>query len=204
MHPVDISALAAELPPPLRLAVVYAPRRARALWTALLVLDGRLARAALTASEPLLGQVRLAWWRDRFREPASAWPEGEPLLAALAPLDAERRALEGLVDAWEALIDDEPGAAAVAELGEARAQAVVALARTMGCAAADDAVATARSWALGDLAQITRSDVARDLARRARARSTPLPRDLRPLVVLAGVSNGAGLLRILRLGLFGR
>src|SRR5690349_15922803 len=99
-----VSALVGELSPPLRLAIAYAPRPARAAWTALLVLDQRLRRAALGASEPLLGQVRLAWWRDRFRSPASEWPEGEPLLAALAGFDRERVALEALVDGWERVL----------------------------------------------------------------------------------------------------
>ena len=85
-----------ELPPPLRLAVTYAPRRARLAWAALLVLDRRLARVALAAGEPVLGQIRLAWWRDRFAEPASAWPSGEPLLAALHGWDGDRAALVAL------------------------------------------------------------------------------------------------------------
>ncbi|MCA1662499.1 MAG: squalene/phytoene synthase family protein [Novosphingobium sp.] len=209
--------LADELPPPLRLAVAYAPQRARGPWTALLVLDRRLARAALSASEPMLGQIRLAWWRERFRSPASAWPEGEPLLAALASFEGERGALEALVDAWEKLIGGAPDSTDVAELGEARAAAVLALARSLGCAARlDDAVAAmARFWALSDLARALGSDAARDLARAAETRAARLPRSLRPLAILmdlvrwpeADPSGGPGLralLRIVRLGLWGR
>jgi len=195
-----VSALVGELSPPLRLAIAYAPRPARAAWTALLVLDQRLRRAALGASEPLLGQVRLAWWRDRFRSPASEWPEGEPLLAALAGFDRERVALEALVDGWERVLGGEADDAATADLVEARAQAMAALARVLGCGSTD-VVQAGRDWARADF------DRAPSL-RAAHEHTTLLPRAMRPLAVLAGLGQGdhdlRGYLRIVRLGLFGR
>lgn len=191
----QITDLLAELAPPLRLAVAYAPAGARELWAALLVFDHRLARTVAAASEPLLAQVKLAWWRDRMRSPAAQWPAGEPLLAALAGFDAERAALETLVDAWEALIGDEPDEPALDRLALARAGAVAALARVSDCPADASAIAAlARRW--------TDPDAARGEAGR-------LPRALRPLVILANLprSGDAGplaMLRIVRLGLLGR
>ena len=198
--------LAEELPPPLRLAVSYAPRRAQAAWTALLALDRRLSRAALGASEPLLGQIRLAWWRDRFREPASQWPGGEPLLAALEGFDPERPALEALVDGWEQMIG-QPDEAALANLVEARAHAVVALAHILGCRDRDDEVsAAARAWSRRDLA--SGPNGSRSAAGRAAA--IRLPRSMRPLVILTALAEQGdsahglrGFLRIVRLGLLG-
>jgi len=199
--------LATELSAPDRLALAYAPRETRGRWTALLALDRRLGRAALHASEPMLGQLRLAWWRDRFRSPASAWPAGEPLLAALAPFDAERGALETLVDAWEALIGGAPEASAVAALSRARAAALLALARVLACDAPPTAVeALAHRWTLGELAPDALDD---------RVPVPPgLPRAMRPLPILAELAadRGAqglrermrGLLRIIRLGMTGR
>jgi phytoene synthase len=202
-----VSALADELPPPLRLAVAYAPRHARAAWTALLVLDQRLRRAALGASEPLLAQIRLAWWRDRFREPAAEWPSGEPLLAALRGFDDERGALEALVDGWEQILG-EANQATAADLAEARGQAVAALARTLGCHdELDEVTEAARAWSRHDLASIPLQAPPTV----SRWRTIRLPRPMRPLAILAGLAEqdeearGLGaFLRIVRLGLFGR
>ena len=173
----------------------------------MLALDRRLARAALHAREPMLGQLRLAWWRDRFRSPASAWPASEPLLAALGPFDPERRALEALVDAWEALVGDTPEPSALAGLGGARAGALLALARVLGCEAPPAAIeALARRWTLGELAPDAPGD-------RSPVPSG-LPRAMRPLAIMAELAGERhamtphermrGLLRIMRLGMTGR
>ena len=198
-------ALTDELPPPLRLAVAYAPARARGAWTALLVLDRRLARVALAAGEPVLAQIRLAWWRDRFAEPASGWPLGEPLLAALRGWDGERAALERLVDGWEGLVGVELDRAAIPACAEARVTALVALDRLTGGSAAEAVATVARSWALADLTQRLGED--REFAAR---HSIRLPRAMRPLVVLDGLARPGGgsgwraLGRTIRLGLLGR
>ena len=192
---IETGALLAELPPPLRVAVAYAPGRTRAAWIALLLLDHRLSRAVAGASEPLMAQLKLAWWRDRMRTPASEWPGGEPLLVALAPFDAERAALERLVNSWEGLIGDEVGTVETAGLADARASAVAALARVLDCPAAGAAIdGLARRWTMPDA---------------ERAQALRLPRALRPLVILANLPrpSDAGplaLLRIVRLGLLGR
>ena len=191
----ETAGLSDELPPLLRLAVAYAPAPARPPWTALVLLDHRLSRAVTGASSPLIAQLKLAWWRDRMRAPASSWPAGEPLLAALAQFDRERAALESLVDAWEGLIGDEAGAPDMAALGDARAGAVAGLARTLNCVADPAAMAAlARRWSLPDVAQPV---------------PARLPRALRPLLILANLprpdeAGPLALLRILRLGLFGR
>jgi phytoene synthase len=192
---IETARLSAELPPLQRLAVAYAPAGSRPAWTALVLLDHRLGRAVAGASEPLIGQLKLAWWRDRMREPASRWPAGEPLLAALRRFDGERAALEALVDGWEGLIDDEAGDGALTHLGQARASVVAALARIVGCAIEPAAlVALARRWTLAE-----------------QSPSSPirLPRAMRPLIVLANQPDPAqvgplALLRIVRLGMLGR
>ena len=190
----ETAGLLAELPPLLRLAVAYAPGPARAAWTALVVFDHRLARAVAGASSPLIAQLKLAWWRDRMRESASRWPESEPLLAALAAFDGERDALEALVDGWEGSIGEEADAGALDRLGDARAGAVAALARTLDCPVDRDAIASlARRWTMPDAAQ---------------SAAVRLPRAVRPLMILANAPpSGAGLvalLRIVRLGMLGR
>jgi len=204
----DLQQLSAELPPPLRLAVAYAPHAARELWTALLVLDKRLGAVALGAREPMLAQLRLAWWRDRFRTPADEWPRGEPLLAALRDFEVERAALEGLVDGWEGLIGGEADAATVIALGEARAESIVALAQILGWVGESDSIAAmARSWALADLSK----NLGRDSTLVADVGAVWLPRALRPLSILFTLSQRpnqqlgvVSLLRIVRVGLLGR
>ena len=192
---VEIGGLAAELPPPVRLAVAYAPAAARAAWIALLVFDHRLSRVVAGAGEPLIGQLKLAWWRDRMREPASRWPAGEPLLGALKPLATERASLEALVDGWEGLIDVDAGDEGPVRLAAARAGAVAALARILDCKIDSSAIAIlTRRWTLPG---------------KGSSRPTRLPRAMRPLVILANLPgpNDAGplaLLRIVRLGILGR
>lgn len=174
----------------------YAPRAFQALWEGFLLLDRRLADAAREGRDPLMIQLRLAWWRDRFDQSASEWPLGEPLLALLRAWDGERSALRGLVDGWEARIVGEDGGA---ELGKARVEAVCALARLSGLRS-DEAVRRAAAEWLGLEPPGERAPI--------------LPGKLRPLVILRGMAlrEAAGrpggpvrdFLAILRLGLFGR
>ncbi len=94
-----------QLPPPLRLAVAYAPKSTRAAFALLLLLDERLAQIVGRATEPMIAQLKLAWWRDAFKAQAGQRPKGEPLLSALFDQGRpELLAIAGeLVDAWEIL-----------------------------------------------------------------------------------------------------
>lgn len=106
---------------PRLLAFVPMPDRAAtlALWS----LVERLGEIAVSAREPLLAQIKLAWWRDRLIELASggaAMPVGEPLLAELGQHCAGQAGLVEAVDAAEriAVSDGEVArCAAVADFG---------------------------------------------------------------------------------------
>lgn len=182
--------------PHVALALAHARPVDRPLWEGLFALDRRLGETGARATQPLLIQIRLAWWRDRFAEPASAWPRGEPLLAMLAGWDAERAALVALVDAWEG---DLLGEGAAGALETARIGALVALGRLAGCDAGHAIAQAAREW-LDPAA--------------ARGAAPRLPRAMRPLAVRralalreAGGRKGGRLGDIgllLRLALFGR
>ncbi len=209
------------LPVHLRLALSYAPARARALTLGLFALDCRLAGIVRGTRETLLGQVRLAWWRDRLCEKPEAWPEGEPVLAVLRLWGAEAGALSALVDGWEGLLGDPPlQGDALERLADGRASAFGALARLLQ-ADPDEAIRAARGWALvdlsGKLGDPSERSAARELADQLDWRRNRLPRSLRPLAVLHGLARramrrgegdllaggGAGLVA-LRLGLLGR
>jgi 15-cis-phytoene synthase len=213
----------AALPPLSRLALAYAPDRARLPTLALLALDARLAGIVRNAREPLLAQVRLAWWRERLAEPVLGWPAGEPLLTALASWQGNHTELGALVDAWEGLVDPPPlSAAEFTCLAEARAVGFGALAALVaGEVNRTQAERLAQGWALADLAAgLSHPEelaaVAELIAERDWSRAA-LPRALRPLTVLHGLAarsvrknmslrdmSPAALVLAMRLGLFGR
>lgn len=112
-----------------RFALAYAAPQARPAWEALLVFQHRLEDAARPGREPLMVQLRLAWWRDRLAEPSAQWPVGEPLLARLAMWEGEANALIGLINGWEAKVVGEDGGAA---LIAAQVAAFEALGRLVG------------------------------------------------------------------------
>ena len=97
------------LAPAHRVALAYAPVHLRSAWTALLALDVRMAGIVRSVREPMLAQIRLAWWRDTLARPAGEWPDGEPLLRELAAhLPGEAQQLAELPSAWEHLLADGP------------------------------------------------------------------------------------------------
>ncbi len=105
--------------------MVAVPRDRRAAMAALWGFAERLTNLLIDAREPLIGQIKLAWWRDMAaliaRDP-TALPKGEPLLADLQQTWAGQGGLETLVDAAEAmLLADDTAAqqAAAAAFGDA-------------------------------------------------------------------------------------
>ena len=142
--------LEAELSPPLRLALAWAPRHARPATLALFALDTRLAGFLRRGTEPLPVQMRLAWWRDTLGAPPSAWPRGDPLLDELRTWAAPE-GLVALVDGWEGLLAETLDREAITGFALGREQAWSALAREGGATRAEPAAA-ARAWALADLA----------------------------------------------------
>ena len=166
----------------------------RGHWLTLLALDARLAGVVRGAREPMLAQLRLAWWRDRLAGDPASWPKGEPLLARLRGWGAQAAALVPLVDGWEALLGDAPlGADALRGFAEGRAAAAGALAVAI---AADEAQArtNAHRWALADLALHLDDPEERSTAMELLGHAAPalrLSRPLRPLALLRGLSERA-------------
>ena len=101
--------------------MVAVPRDRRAALATLWVLAERLTKLLRDAREPLIGQIKLAWWRDMTgllaNDPA-ALPKGEPLLAEFQQSWAGQGGLDALVDAAEAML--------LAESGDARSDAASA------------------------------------------------------------------------------
>lgn len=168
--------------------MAYAPRVTRGDWLTFLALDTRLAGVVRQAREPMLAQLKLAWWRDRLKAHPAVWPKGEPLLARLSNWE-DRSGLIALVDGWEALL----GETEVSDgFAEGRVAGIIALAQRFGADGASVAQA-ARRWALADLG-LHLGDPAELSSLRellGAMRTTPLPRAMRPLAVLAGVTGRA-------------
>lgn len=75
----------------------------RLLWA----YDARLADIIRTTTEPMIGQMRLAWWGDALADESGTKGRGEPLLAALRDAGlAGHPGLGAMLDGWEALLGD--------------------------------------------------------------------------------------------------
>jgi phytoene synthase len=99
---------ASELPPPANLAVAYTPVAFRPAFTLLLQLDMRFADIVRKAREPMIAQIKLAWWRDAFATEPALRPKGEPLLQSLGACGGviSPSALQDLVSAWELMLGE--------------------------------------------------------------------------------------------------
>ncbi len=178
----------------------------------------------LGASEPLLGQVRLAWWRDQLGTPVSGRPRGDSLLDLIGTAwDGGEAALLELVDGWEALLAPRPlGTADMARFVEGRASLASGLAaRSDHADCKPEAERAGKLWAFCDLAVHAQVEEERDIALdhglKLADRNIRLPRPLRPLSVIGGLARRSlraggremlgdrlSPLVALRMGLFGR
>ena len=73
-----------EADPERALILTYAPAHGRAALAALLALDDALAQLLRSTSQPAVGQLRLAWWREALARLDTQPPPAEPVLQSLA------------------------------------------------------------------------------------------------------------------------
>ena len=205
--------MADTLPPPLRgdspppaedlvtadpersLAVTYAPVAARAGLAALFALDEKLGGIVASTSEPMIGLMRLTWWRDQIMALGQGPAAAEPLLGHLAAdviaRGAEPATIAAMEDGWAALLDGPMDAEAIARHGQARGGHLFVAAGAVLKAETDRLHAAGQGWALADLAhRHSDAEVRAEAARQARAALAPLAgtrwaRAARPLGALA-------------------
>jgi len=131
--------------------------QARADVVVLYAFDHELARAPKVASNPLIGEIRLAWWREALDEifqyrPVRRHPTAEALAEVVRRRGLSRAPLETLVEARYRELDATPMDEAEA-LAWARGTAgeVAALAVTIldASAEAEAARSAGAAWALG-------------------------------------------------------
>jgi phytoene synthase len=211
------------LSPLQRVAVAYTPLGVRPFLNDLLSFDARLSQLVSKAREPMLSQMRLAWWRDQLALSPAERARGDPMLMAVSERwRGEEAALVALVDGWEELLGQTPlGEAAIASFADGRGSAFGGFTRLVDCAhLVVDVEAAARRWALADFAGHVRDTREKEFAL-ARMREAPrcaprLPRALRGVALLdvltrraveegrAPMTRRSDALLAMRLGLFGR
>ncbi|MEP3420745.1 MAG: hypothetical protein ABJN35_03355 [Erythrobacter sp.] len=93
----------------LQIALAHTPPKFRDALRIFFELDHRLSRIVAATTEPMLGQMRLAWWRDMLGKPIEERPHGDAVLDGIGAhwLDRES-ALIKLVDAWEHMLAPAP------------------------------------------------------------------------------------------------
>lgn len=88
---------------------LFAGGVARARLVAIYAFNVEIARVRETVSEPMLGQIRLQWWREAFDEIEAGKPARKhPLVAALAAVRPDFGPLREAIDARERDLDDAP------------------------------------------------------------------------------------------------
>lgn len=214
----DPQAAIDSLAPECRLALTYALGDSRPLFFALFALDARLSSIVCSAREPMLAQLKLAWWREQLGNSGDERAKGEPVLAALTAWGDKAGELVKLVDGWEHLLaSDRPQADDFAAFFQARGSVCRSLAEMLGAdpAAARDAGIV---WGCADLVHFFPNEKEQQLvstiAKPVMDRIAPLDRSMRPLVILRGLAcrklahpdrtNGpCDLLLAMRLGILG-
>jgi phytoene synthase len=139
------------------LALSYAPRARRAGLEALFALDEALGSILRTTREPLVGQMRLTWWHAALMELDIAPPPTQPVLQALAaevlPRGVSGAQLAGMIDGWEALLEEPLNEAAMLLHARARGGGLFVAAGTVITSVGDPLATAGEGWALADLAR---------------------------------------------------
>ena len=140
------------------LALTYVPLRDRAALATLFRIDRAMGDVVRTTKEPMLGPIRLAWWRERLAElDQRGAPPAEPRLEMVAhrllPRGVSGGDLAALEPGWLRLFDPFPWTAATGEAIWFRGNLLFALAARL-LAQQDERIPRAGGlWALVDAAR---------------------------------------------------
>ena len=101
------------LGPDLGLALTYVPLANRGALAALFAIDRAMGDVVRSTKEPMLGPIRLAWWRERLEEldegtSAPAEPRLQQVERELIPRQVSGRELAALESGWLRLFDPFP------------------------------------------------------------------------------------------------
>ena len=183
------------LDPDRTLVLAYVPAARRAAVEALWRLDSALASVLSTGREPLVSQIRLAWWREALEKLDTARAPGEPVLQGLAAhvltAGISGTELAAMEAGWAVLLSSDPlRAADLDRYSSARGGLLFrCTARLLGeSLPAPGVEAGGAAWALVDLARHSAGEADAEAALDA-VRASPAarrwPSRLRPLGMLA-------------------
>lgn len=174
------------------------------MWT----LDLAFADVIATSSDPRLGAIRLAWWRERLDEIDGGSPPSEPRLEAVAreliPRDVTGHELSHLEDAWLPLLDAFPWGEAQAEGMKLRGRLLFGIGARLLGAEATEAEQAGELWSLEDTAKHcsdaqSRTYLLREATETLSQLQLRAPSAVRSLTILAALAGHS-----LRPGRFGR
>lgn len=169
------------------LALLHMPLRARPAMEALLSIDAAMAEVVARSTEPTLGLIKLAWWREQLEALDHNPPPPEPRLKAVAqhllPVGIKGAELAEVEAGWATLLDALPDPTLVARRGET-------LFKLGGLLLGADDPKLADAGALYALASAALSNVAQQ--RLQALRGHRFPRALRPLTMLARAASHRG------------
>jgi phytoene synthase len=148
-------------------------------------IDDALAEVVITSTQPALGAIRLAWWREALERLDVNPPPPEPRLKAIAsellPRGIAGAEVARLEDGWATLLDDAPDQERVAGRGEALFSMA---AKLLGWTEPQIAVA-GRLYAFETVRRLEMTGMALPAAELHQLAGHRFPRRLRPLTALA-------------------
>ena len=148
-------------------------------------IDDALGDVVASSTQPALGAIRLAWWREALQRLDTAPPPPEPRLQAAAaellPRGLTGEALATLEDGWSALLEEVPDR----ERAAARGAALFRLAAKLLDTENNMLDAAGRLFARSDLARRGLDVLPPPMTELAELRAYQFPRPLRPLTTLA-------------------
>jgi phytoene synthase len=166
-------------------------------------IDRAMADVVRSSTQPMLGQIRLAWWRERLQELDGGEVPAEPRLQAveaeLLPRGITGASIAGLESGWVRLFDDFPWDRRTSETIWLRGRLLFGLgARVLG-GSPDGIEAAGGVWAMVDAARHCSDAPSREmLLKQARRFAAGLPSTRFPVAVRPLSGLGALAVRDLR------
>jgi len=180
------------------LALTYVRASRRAALGALWRLDAALGAVLAGGREPLISQIKLAWWRDALealdRSPAPAEPTLQAVADHVIPGGVSGSALSQMEEAWTVLLTQDPlSRADLDRYAAARGRLLFRYSgAVLGHRLSEEMERAGEGWALADLARHSNAADATAALEAAKERfSHPLrwPSPLRPLGMLSALAR---------------
>ncbi|MGN6057211.1 MAG: hypothetical protein ACTHOI_01320 [Sphingomicrobium sp.] len=179
-------------------ALQATPREVRSAFEALWNLDLAFADVVSTTTDPALGTIRMAWWRERLEElDCESQPVAEPRLRAIKSELVDRGVsglnLSKLEDAWLPMLEPFPWDESVVRGFRLRGRILFGIGAELLDGEPEEAKAAGVLWSLVDGATHCSDAPSRAaLCSAARTASGEVPRRLstriRPLTILAALA----------------